>query len=167
MTNLLHILAVGPLARLLDQSVYCALNCLWRLSECPDERAAHPFVISETVLAGDFFGGEVAGFHHQPRGFDAQAFEEQCSKLLEIAQKCPVHRMLVTEIDIRTRVFSPYRTRCPNLSLRAPNISRERSAFPSVRSDRRNCPSSCVWAALFFPAELYGTESYLIGGKYN
>ena len=26
---------------LLDQSAYCALNCLWRLSECPDERTPH------------------------------------------------------------------------------------------------------------------------------
>jgi len=48
---------------------------LWRLCECPDERAAHPFAISETVLAGDFFGGEAAAFHHQSRGFDAPAFD--------------------------------------------------------------------------------------------
>ena len=31
---------------------------------------------------------------------------EQCSKLLEIAEKCPVHRTLVSEIDIRTIVVS-------------------------------------------------------------
>ena len=61
----------------------------------PEPRAAHPFAISETVLAGDFFGGEAAGFHHQPREFDAQAFEE----------KCPVHRMLVTEIDLPARAL--------------------------------------------------------------
>lgn len=30
--------------------------------------------------------------------------KDQSSKLLEIAQKCPVHRTLVSEIDIRTRV---------------------------------------------------------------
>ncbi len=30
--------------------------------------------------------------------------DEQKSKLLEIAQKCPVHRTLVSEIEIRTRV---------------------------------------------------------------
>ena len=30
---------------------------------------------------------------------------EQRSKLLEIAQKCPVHRTLVSEIDIRTNVL--------------------------------------------------------------
>ena len=31
--------------------------------------------------------------------------EQQSSKLLEIAQKCPVPRTLVSEIDIRTRVL--------------------------------------------------------------
>ena len=30
---------------------------------------------------------------------------EQRSKLLEIAEKCPVHRTLVSEINIRTRVL--------------------------------------------------------------
>ena len=30
--------------------------------------------------------------------------EEQRSKLLEIAGKCPVHRTLTSEIDIRTRL---------------------------------------------------------------
>jgi|HubBroStandDraft_6_1064221.scaffolds.fasta_scaffold2298022_1 uncharacterized OsmC-like protein len=30
---------------------------------------------------------------------------EQRSKLLEIAEKCPVHRTLVSEIDIRTKVL--------------------------------------------------------------
>jgi len=30
--------------------------------------------------------------------------EEQRSKLLEIANKCPVHRTLTSEIDIETRV---------------------------------------------------------------
>ena len=30
--------------------------------------------------------------------------EEQRAKLLEIANKCPVHRTLVSEIDIRTRL---------------------------------------------------------------
>ena len=30
---------------------------------------------------------------------------EQRLRLLEIAQKCPVHRTLVSEIDIRTRVL--------------------------------------------------------------
>lgn len=30
--------------------------------------------------------------------------EEQRAKLLEIASKCPVHRTLVSEIDIRTRL---------------------------------------------------------------
>jgi putative redox protein len=29
---------------------------------------------------------------------------EQKSKLLEIAEKCPVHKTLVSEISIRTRV---------------------------------------------------------------
>jgi putative redox protein len=29
---------------------------------------------------------------------------EQRTKLLEIAEKCPVHRTLVSEIDIRTKV---------------------------------------------------------------
>src|ERR1700688_3512123 len=65
-TNLLHMLAVGPLARLLDQSVYCALNCLWRLSECPEERTPHALAISKTVLPGNFLGGEAASLHHQP-----------------------------------------------------------------------------------------------------
>jgi hypothetical protein len=73
-TNLLHILAVGPLARLLDQSLYCALNCLWRLSECPDERTPHPLAISKTVPAGNFLGREAAGLHHQPCRFHAQSF---------------------------------------------------------------------------------------------
>jgi uncharacterized OsmC-like protein len=31
--------------------------------------------------------------------------EEQRAKLLEIANKCPVHRTLVSEIDIRTRLL--------------------------------------------------------------
>jgi len=30
---------------------------------------------------------------------------EQRSKLLEIAEKCPVHRTLVSEINIRSRVL--------------------------------------------------------------
>ena len=37
--------------------------------------------------------------------FAGRLTEEQSSKLLEIAQKCPVHRTLVSEIDIRTRVL--------------------------------------------------------------
>lgn len=36
--------------------------------------------------------------------FAGQLTKEQRSKLLEIARKCPVHRTLVSEIDIRTRV---------------------------------------------------------------
>ena len=31
--------------------------------------------------------------------------QEQRSKLLEIAEKCPVHRTLASEIDIRSRVL--------------------------------------------------------------
>lgn len=31
---------------------------------------------------------------------------EQRSKLLEIAEKCPVHRTLVSEIDIRTTILN-------------------------------------------------------------
>ena len=37
--------------------------------------------------------------------FAGQLTQEQRSKLLEIAEKCPVHRTLVSEIDIRTRVL--------------------------------------------------------------
>lgn len=37
--------------------------------------------------------------------FTGQLSAEQRAKLLEIAQKCPVHRTLVSEIDIRTRVL--------------------------------------------------------------
>jgi putative redox protein len=37
--------------------------------------------------------------------FAGRLTEEQSSKLLEIAQKCPVHRTLVSEIDIRTHVL--------------------------------------------------------------
>ena len=37
--------------------------------------------------------------------FTGRLTEEQSSKLLEIAQKCPVHRTLVSEIDIRTHVL--------------------------------------------------------------
>jgi hypothetical protein len=73
-TNSLHILAVGPLARLFVQSVYCALHCLWRLSECPDERTAHPLAISKAVLPGNFLGGEAASLHHQPCRFHPQPF---------------------------------------------------------------------------------------------
>ena len=45
---------------------------------------------------------------------------EQRSKLLEIAEKCPVHRTLVSEINIRSRVLEQLRTsvrgnRGPNL----------------------------------------------------
>ena len=32
---------------------------------------------------------------------------EQRARLLEIANKCPVHRTLTSEIDIRTRLVSP------------------------------------------------------------
>ena len=54
-TNLLHILAVGPLAGLLVQSVYCALNCLWRLSECPDEPSSrgHRATVDNVISAAD------------------------------------------------------------------------------------------------------------------
>src|SRR5579862_9136774 len=64
----------GSTGSLLDQSVDCALNCLWRLSECPDERTPHPLAISKTVLPGNFLGGEAASLHHQPCRFDAQPF---------------------------------------------------------------------------------------------
>ncbi len=37
--------------------------------------------------------------------FDGPLTSEQRSKLLEIAEKCPVHRTLVSEIDIRTRAL--------------------------------------------------------------
>jgi uncharacterized OsmC-like protein len=37
--------------------------------------------------------------------FAGQLTQEQRSKLLEIAEKCPVHRTLVSEIDIRSRVL--------------------------------------------------------------
>ena len=33
--------------------------------------------------------------------------EEQRARLLDIAKKCPVHRTLTSEIDIRTRLASP------------------------------------------------------------
>jgi hypothetical protein len=36
------------------------LNCLWRLSECPNERTPHPLAISEAVLPGNLFGGEAS-----------------------------------------------------------------------------------------------------------
>lgn len=35
---------------------------------------------------------------------DGELTEEQRAKLLEIANKCPVHRTLMSEIDIRTRL---------------------------------------------------------------
>jgi hypothetical protein len=65
----------GSTESLLDQSVYGALNCLWGLAEGAEERTAHPLSISETVLPGNFLGGEAARLHHQPRGFDAQSFD--------------------------------------------------------------------------------------------
>ena len=37
--------------------------------------------------------------------FTGQLTKEQRSRLLEIAKKCPVHRTLVSEIDIRTRLL--------------------------------------------------------------
>jgi putative redox protein len=37
--------------------------------------------------------------------FAGRLTEEQGSKRLEIAQECPVHRTLVSEIDIRTHVL--------------------------------------------------------------
>ena len=37
--------------------------------------------------------------------FAGRLTQEQRSKLLEIAEKCPVHRTLVSEIDIRSRVL--------------------------------------------------------------
>src|SRR6266849_4111640 len=37
--------------------------------------------------------------------FVGRLTQEQRSKLLEIAEKCPVHRTLVSEIDIRSRVL--------------------------------------------------------------
>ena len=36
--------------------------------------------------------------------FSGKLSTEQRSKLLEIANKCPVHRTLTSEIDIKTRV---------------------------------------------------------------
>jgi putative redox protein len=36
--------------------------------------------------------------------FDGSLTGEQRSRLLEIADKCPVHRTLVSEINIKTRV---------------------------------------------------------------
>jgi putative redox protein len=33
--------------------------------------------------------------------------EEQRARLLEIAERCPVHRTLVSEIDIRSRLVTP------------------------------------------------------------
>jgi putative redox protein len=36
--------------------------------------------------------------------FDGPLTAEQCSRLLEIANKCPVHRTLTSEINIRTRI---------------------------------------------------------------
>jgi len=36
--------------------------------------------------------------------FTGPLTDEQRSKLLEIANKCPVHRTLVSEVDIHTRV---------------------------------------------------------------
>jgi hypothetical protein len=56
-------------------STYCALNCLWRLSECPNKRTPHSLAISETVLSGNFLGGEATSLHHQPRRFHAQPFD--------------------------------------------------------------------------------------------
>ena len=38
--------------------------------------------------------------------FAGRLTEEQSSKLLEIAEKCPVHSALVSEIDLRTRSVS-------------------------------------------------------------
>jgi putative redox protein len=35
---------------------------------------------------------------------EGELTEEQRAKLLEIADKCPVHRTLTSEIDIRTRL---------------------------------------------------------------
>ena len=57
-------------------SAYCALNCLWRLSERPDERTPHPLATSETVLPGNFLSGEATSLHHQPCRFHAQPFEK-------------------------------------------------------------------------------------------
>jgi putative redox protein len=37
--------------------------------------------------------------------FSGPLTQGQRSKLLEIAEKCPVHRALVSEIDIRSRVL--------------------------------------------------------------
>jgi putative redox protein len=37
--------------------------------------------------------------------FEGRLTKEQGSKLLEIAEKCPIHRTLVSEIDIRTRLL--------------------------------------------------------------
>jgi len=37
--------------------------------------------------------------------FDGPLTAEQSSRLLEIANKCPVHRTLTSEIDIQTRVL--------------------------------------------------------------
>jgi putative redox protein len=37
--------------------------------------------------------------------FAGRLTQEQRSKLLEIAEKCPVHRTLVAEIDIRSRLL--------------------------------------------------------------
>ena len=42
---------------------------------------------------------------HRDVELHGQLSEEQRTRLLEIANKCPVHRTLVSEIDIRTRLL--------------------------------------------------------------
>jgi len=75
----------GPSERmrrpLMGSSTYRTLNCLWRLSECPDERTPHSLAISKTVLAGNLLGGEAASLHHQPCRFHAQPFDCLCGWL--------------------------------------------------------------------------------------
>jgi hypothetical protein len=65
--------------------------------------------------------------------------EAQRARLLEIAARCPVHRTLTSEIDVRARLADPARERS---SRGAPPASRggrdDRSSPPASRSTRQS-----------------------------
>jgi len=74
-------LLVGVTVRLRHSRIH-AEDC----AECETKQGMLDHIESEIVLEG-------------------QLVEEQRTKLLEIANRCPVHRTLTSEIDISTRLM--------------------------------------------------------------
>ena len=73
----------------------------WPLSHV-HVRLAHSRVHAEDCVHCDTRQGQIDRIEQEIR-FDGDLSAEQRGRLMEIAQKCPVHRTLTSEIDIVTR----------------------------------------------------------------